>query len=120
VFVSIKGGSYSNFQRALAAGNLLLIRAAAAELPTVNLQDALDICIVVAENEPELFERAALRWLARYCLERRDANLAGLRQAADAFARLESEERPCGYPALDPSRVWLPRPSGSAARHPLP
>jgi len=89
--VSIKGRPYTNFQRALKTGDLLLIRAAAAELPTVNLQDALDICIVVAEKEPELFERAALRWLARYCLERRDANLAGLRQAADAFAGLTSD-----------------------------
>ncbi len=87
--MSIKGGSYSNFRRALKTGNLLLIRAAAAELPTISLQDALDICLVVAEQEPELFERAALRWLARYCLERRDANLAGLRQAVRAFVRLE-------------------------------
>ena len=73
--MSIKGRPYTNFQRALKTGDLLLIRAAAAELPTVNLQDALDVCLIVAEEEPELFERAALRWLARYCLERRDANL---------------------------------------------
>ena len=32
-FVSIKGGSYANFQRALKGGNLTLIRAAATELP---------------------------------------------------------------------------------------
>lgn len=87
--MSIKGRPYVNFQRALKTGDLLLIRGAAAELPMVSLQDALDICLVVAEKEPELFERAALRWLARYCLERRDANLAGLREAADAFATLE-------------------------------
>ena len=46
--MSIKGRPYTNFRGALKTGDLLLIRAAAAELPTVNLQDALDICIVVA------------------------------------------------------------------------
>ena len=41
VFVSIKGGSYARFRRALDTGNLTLVRAAAAELPTINLEDAL-------------------------------------------------------------------------------
>jgi len=39
-FVSIKGGSYARFRRALDRGNLTLVPAAAAELPTVNLDDA--------------------------------------------------------------------------------
>ena len=43
--MSIKGSPYANFRRALATGNLLLIRAAAAELPTVNLDDALEVCV---------------------------------------------------------------------------
>ena len=67
--MSIKGGAYSNFQRALDTGNLLLIRAAAAELPTVNLDDALRICVLVAEQEPERFERAAVRWHGRWEVE---------------------------------------------------
>jgi hypothetical protein len=91
VFVSIKGSAYSNFRRALDTGNLTIIRAAAAELPAINLEDALAVCLVVADREPERFERAALRWLGRYCLERPDANLLGLRQAADAFDRLDTD-----------------------------
>jgi hypothetical protein len=42
-------------------------------------------------RSPSAFERAALRWLGRYCLERPDANLAGLRQAAEAFDRLDGD-----------------------------
>ena len=91
MFVSIKGGSYANFQRALKGGNLTMIRAAATELPAINLEDALRVCVVVADERPDLFEKAALRWSARYCLERKDASLDGLRQAAEAFARLDAD-----------------------------
>jgi hypothetical protein len=87
--VSIKGSSYANFQRALKTGDLLLIRAAAAELPAINLEDALAICVLVRDRQPERFDRAVLRWLGRYCLERRGATLAGLSEAVDAFARFD-------------------------------
>lgn len=40
-------------------------------------------------------ERAAIRWLARYCLERRGVTIEEVREAADAFARLrEDREKP--------------------------
>ncbi len=52
-FVSIKGGSYANFQRALDSGNLTMIRAAATELPAINLDGALTICVLVSEQRPE-------------------------------------------------------------------
>ncbi len=64
------GSPYPRFQRALATGNLHLIRAAAAELPHVDLGDALAVCLAIREAEPERFERAALRWLARYAVEK--------------------------------------------------
>jgi hypothetical protein len=79
-----QGSAYARFRRALASGNLHLIRAAAAELPRVDLAGALAICLAVRAAEPERFERAALRWLARFCLEREDATLADLRAAAVA------------------------------------
>jgi len=61
---------------ALRTGNLTVIRAAAAELPTVNLEDALSICLLVAKQRDvaEAFARlrddgegaaAALRRLSR-------------------------------------------------------
>jgi hypothetical protein len=92
-FVTSQGSPYARFQRALATGNLLLIRAAAAELPRVDLGDALSICVAIRQAEPERFERAALRWIARFCVERRDASLADLRAAAWAFERMGSDSR---------------------------
>jgi hypothetical protein len=70
-FVSIKGGSYQRFQRALDVGNPTLVRAAAAELPRVGLEDALGICLVLLDAEPGRFPVAAARWHAKLCLERR-------------------------------------------------
>jgi hypothetical protein len=69
-FVSIKGGSYQRFLRALDIGNPTLVRAAAAELPQVGLEDALGICLVLLQAEPDRFPAAAARWHARLCLER--------------------------------------------------
>jgi hypothetical protein len=56
---------------ALARGDLAGVRAAAADLPSVDLTDALRICILMAQQGDRRYERAAVRWLARLCLERR-------------------------------------------------
>jgi hypothetical protein len=88
VFVTSQGSAYSRFQRALATGNLALIRAEATELPRVNLPDALKVCRAIRASEPASFERAALRWLARFCVERPDATLADVRAAAAAFEEM--------------------------------
>ena len=69
--MSIKGGSYQRFRRAIEIGNPTLIRAAAAELPRVGLEDALAICLVLLDAEPQKFPAAAARWHARLCMERR-------------------------------------------------
>ena len=81
------GSPYPRFQRAIATGNLHLIRVAAAELPRVDLDDALAVCMAIRQAEPERFERAALRWLARYAVEKA-ASVTDLRTAADAFATM--------------------------------
>jgi hypothetical protein len=67
--VSIKGSSAARFERALATGNPLLVRAAAAELPRVGLPDALAICLLLLEAEPDRYPPAAARWAARFVLE---------------------------------------------------
>jgi hypothetical protein len=79
------GSAYARFQRSLATGDLQLIRCAAAELPQVDLGDALAVCMAIREAEPERFERAALRWLARYALERA-GSVADVRAATEAFS----------------------------------
>jgi hypothetical protein len=90
-FVTSQGSPYARFQRALATGNLLLIHAAAAELPHVDLRDALSVCAAIRQSEPERFERAALRWLPRFCVERPGATLDDVRAAAWAFERIGSD-----------------------------
>jgi hypothetical protein len=50
--VSTKGSSYTNFRRALESGNLTGVRAAAAELTRVDLEDALAICRLMRDDEP--------------------------------------------------------------------
>ena len=70
------GSAYTRFQRALATRNPLLIRTAAAELPRVELGDALAIALVLLDVEPDRYGRAAARWHARFCLEVKGVDLA--------------------------------------------
>ena len=91
MFVTSQGSPHARFRRALKTGNLAVIRTAAAELPTVNLGDALAVCVAIREAEPQRFERAALRWLARFCVERPAATVADVRLAAAAFERMGSD-----------------------------
>src|SRR4051812_40050093 len=82
------GSPYSRFRRALATGNLALVRAAAAELPAVDLGDALAICLLMGERGDASFDRAAVRWLARLALERPAVGLGELREGLVAFEAL--------------------------------
>ncbi len=103
--MSSSGSPYARFQRALTTGNLTLIRASAAELRTVDLGDALSICLLVRDREPERYERTALRWIARFVTERQ-VTLADARLASEAFGVLRVEpER-----GLDALRALLDRP----------
>lgn len=85
--MSIKGRPYAWFRAALSAGDLPQIRSAVAELRWVNLSDALEVLEVIAQKEPELYERAACRWLARYAAERQ-VGLDDIGRALAALARL--------------------------------
>jgi hypothetical protein len=73
------------------------IRAAAAELPSVDLADALAVCQLMRDTEPGAYEAAALRWLTRLCAER-DVSLDDALEAALALRRLE--EAPWAAEAL--------------------
>src|SRR5919202_6537508 len=83
VRVSIKGSSYARFRRALETGNLTLVRAAAAELPSINLDDALRVCLLLRRADARLYERATVRSLGRLaapgCSSARDAPPSGRR-----------------------------------------
>src|SRR3954452_3385772 len=79
------GSPYARFKRALLTGNIALVHAAAAELPAVDLADALSICLLMSARDDDRFERAAVRWLARVALERPAVGLGDLRDGLIAF-----------------------------------
>ncbi len=86
MFVST-GGAYANFRRALDTRNLTIIRSAAAEIPQVPLDDALRICLILRNAEPVAYDRAVLRWLARFAREKA-FSLGQLKVAIAAFEGL--------------------------------
>ena len=69
----------------------MLVRAAAAELPAVSLDDALHVCVLLRDREPERYERAAVRWIARFCVERREVSLEDVDEASRAFALMRED-----------------------------
>jgi hypothetical protein len=85
MFVSSDGSPYARFRRALKTGNEALVVAAALELPYVALDDALQICLVLRNGDPDRFERAAVRWLGRFALEARAVTIEDVREAAGAL-----------------------------------
>ncbi len=88
MFVSIKGSPYERFRRALASGNLHLVHTAALELPRVQLDDALAICLLMGRQGDDRYDRAAVRWLARLSLETPRVSLDDLRRGLIAFDAL--------------------------------
>ena len=88
MFVTSDGSAYTRFRRALEIGNELLVLAAARELPRVGLEDALRICLLIRDGDPERYERAAVRWLGRFALEAQGVTIDALRAAADALDAL--------------------------------
>ncbi len=80
MFVTSDGSPYARFRRALGTGNQLLVLAAARELPRVGLDDALRICLVLRDGDPERYDRACVRWLGRFALEARGATIHDVRR----------------------------------------
>jgi hypothetical protein len=83
-----EGSAYTRFKRALGTGNLNLIRAAAAELPRVSLPDALEVCLLLRDQDHIRFEKAAVRWLGRFALEAREVTISSIETASAALRAL--------------------------------
>lgn len=98
--MSSDGSAYSRFKRSIATGNLNLVIAAAAELPQVGLRDALEVCLLLRDEDPEGYERAAVRWAGRFALEARAVTLEAVQRAVAALDALP--ERP--QDAMEQSR----------------
>lgn len=65
----------------------MIVKAAASELPQIALDDALQVCWVFRTN-PDLYERAVVRWLGRFCLEVKGVTLDEVQLAATCFEDL--------------------------------
>ena len=51
----------------------------------VALAASLFVCVAIRDAEPARFERAALRWIARYCVKHPSVTLGEVRAASEAF-----------------------------------
>jgi hypothetical protein len=79
--VSIKGSPYARFQRSLETRKLSIVLAAAADLPHIQLDDALEILTLMAQEQDPRFDRAAARWVGRLLTETPPMRLAEARWA---------------------------------------
>ena len=68
--VGAAGSPYAAFRRALQARNATLALAEARDMPRLGLPDMLELVVLVAEQRPELYQRAAVRFAGRYLLDR--------------------------------------------------
>src|ERR1700749_3269274 len=72
------------FRDALASGDIERVMQMARNLgQSVRLDDALRICLLV-RDEPERFQRAAVKWLGRFGLEGRAFWIIDLQEGANA------------------------------------
>ena len=90
-------------RRALAGGDLLAARTAAAELPRVDLDEAASLVVLIARENPTALDASAVRFLGRARLERSfntldDAQflVAGVSQ----LSRADADSRAGFAPAL--------------------
>jgi hypothetical protein len=96
------------FRRALDRGNVTEALSTASELQFVSLAEALELTLLLADREPEKFDRAAARWHLRFVQEvphvdlRESLAVLALlaaipanRLAASALAELLSRRRSC-------------------------
>ena len=90
----IAGSPYGRFRCALDKGNALAGLSAAAELRSVSLTYALELCLLLCEGEPRRYERAALRWHGRFCREVDGVSLDEAQAVLALLAALRGSRRP--------------------------
>ena len=101
-YMTSQGSPYARFKRALATGNPLLIRSTAAELPRVELADALAVCLALAAADDDAYGRAAARFAARWSLELPGVSLEETQALGTALQALRARETSAmGHRLLD-------------------
>jgi hypothetical protein len=94
-----QGTAHGRFQRAINRRHLLAAEMAAREMGGLSLADALLLCDLLANADPQRYERAALRWLERFINERLPP-LTEVALAAAALAELRHGQRNTGVETL--------------------
>jgi hypothetical protein len=89
MFVTAQGAPLTRLRRALAGGDLLAARTAAAEIPHVGLDEAVDLILLIAHHDPAKLDAAAVRFLGRACLERSFITLTDAQLLLACLAQLE-------------------------------
>jgi hypothetical protein len=91
--VTAQGHPRAIFSRAIERGNVVVAESVAREMGRLTLEEALRLLFLYAEHDPIKFERAALRWLARYATEGKAVSLLKAQLALSALAELRAGER---------------------------
>lgn len=73
--LTAQGHPRAIFGRAIARGNLLAAEATARELGKITLPEALELTILISEQQPQRHPRVAARWLQRYLDEQEGATI---------------------------------------------
>lgn len=109
---------YARLRAALDTADLRFIRAHAAELEPINLADALAICRMISDQEPDKLDRAAVRWIGRFASEAQTISIEDLRLAIDAFGLLRTQ--PAHAMAILSDLTWRHDPASAQSGAPKP
>jgi len=88
--VGVAKNPYPEFRRALDRGDLRVAELVALELRRVPLEDAATMVALYAQQRPERFQKACLKWLARYSTEKA-ASADDVGYAADCLALISTD-----------------------------
>ena len=74
-------------------GERRLALAAVAELRHVDLADALSLCLLIRDDDPLRYDRAAVRWVALLLDRDRALHLGDLRELAELLQRVGDHDQ---------------------------
>jgi hypothetical protein len=90
----------AQYARACINGNYIQAAALAAQMRPLGLGEALLLLPLIADNEPEKYDAAAIRWHARWQLEGRGVDLTSSGLALAALAAVKGPKREDGLRVL--------------------
>ena len=93
--MTAQGSAHSRLRRALDHGaSALVVRALALEAGRLELHDALAVCLVLLEGEPERYGAWAARWASRFVHEAAGAELDEVALVLAALIALRGRASP--------------------------